>query len=41
MAKNFVIALGREFCSGGKEIGKMISERLGVHYYDGDLLREK
>lgn len=41
MAKNFVIALGREFCSGGREIGKMLAERLGVHYYDDVLLRAK
>lgn len=41
MAKNYVIALGREFCSGGREIGKMLAERLGIHYYDDNLLRAK
>lgn len=41
MNKNYVIALGREFCSGGREIGKMIAERLGINYYDKEELRKK
>ena len=40
MNKNYVIALGREFCSGGREIGKMIAERLGINYYDKEELRK-
>ncbi|MBQ7203121.1 MAG: cytidylate kinase-like family protein [Eubacterium sp.] len=39
--KNYVICLGRQFCSGGKEIGKMLSERLGIDFYDAQLLRQR
>ena len=39
MSKNYVIALGREFCSGGREIGKMLAKRLGINYYDNIELR--
>lgn len=39
MSKNYIIALGREFCSGGKDIGKMLAKRLGINYYDSDELR--
>lgn len=41
MAKNYVIALGREFCSGGREIGKMLAKRLGINYYDNIELRDR
>ncbi len=37
MAK-FVVTIARGFGSGGKTIGKMLSERLGVHYYDREIL---
>ncbi len=39
--KNYVITIGREFCSGGKEIGRMLAEKLGINYYDKDELRTK
>lgn len=35
----FVITIAREYGSGGKTIGKMLAEQLGVAYYDRDLLR--
>lgn len=38
--KNYVITIGREFASGGKEIGKMLAERLGIDFYDSTLLKE-
>lgn len=36
----FVITVGREFGSGGREFGKMLAERLGIDYYDKELLAE-
>ena len=39
--KKYVIAIGREYCSGGKEIGKKVAERLGIAYFDKDELRER
>ena len=34
-----IISIGRQFGSGGRSIGKMIAEKLGVGYYDVELLR--
>lgn len=36
---NFVITIARGFGSGGRTIGKMLAERLDIHYYDGELLQ--
>lgn len=36
---NYVITINRSFGSGGKTVGKMLAERLGIHYYDRDLIR--
>jgi cytidylate kinase len=36
----YVITIGRQFGSGGREIGKKIAENLGIKYYDKELLRE-
>lgn len=36
---NFVITIAREYGSGGKTIGKLLAESLGVHYYDKELMR--
>lgn len=38
MSDHIVIAIGREFGSGGKEIGLKLAERLGVKCYDNELL---
>lgn len=35
---NYVITIGREFGSGGGEIGKKLSEALGIEYYDKKIL---
>lgn len=35
---NFVIVIGRQYGSGGRRIGKMLAESLGVSYYDKSLL---
>lgn len=39
--KKYVICIGREFCSGGREIGKMLAKRLGIAYYDEIELRDR
>ena len=35
-----VITISREFGSGGRTIGKMVAERLGYQFYDGELVNE-
>ncbi len=37
---NYVITIGRQFGSGGRELGKLLAERLGIAYYDKELLLE-
>ncbi|MDE6415704.1 MAG: cytidylate kinase-like family protein [Duncaniella sp.] len=37
---NYVITIGRQFGSGGRELGKLLAERLGIDYYDKELLAE-
>ncbi len=36
--KNYVVTIGREFACGGREIGKKLSEKMGVPYYDNELI---
>lgn len=38
--KNYVITVGRQFGSGGREIGQKLAKRLGIGYYDKELLSE-
>ena len=38
MKKHFVITIGREFGSGGREIGMALAKKLGVKCYDKELL---
>lgn len=33
-----IITIGREFGSGGKEIGEKLSQRLGIKFYDKEML---
>ena len=35
-----IITIGREFGSGGRELGKRIAEALGIAYYDKEILAE-
>ena len=35
-----IITIGREFGSGGRTIGKMIAEKLGLHCYDQELIEQ-
>ncbi len=37
---NIVITVGRQFGSGGRELGRKLAERLGIKYYDKELLSE-
>ena len=34
----FVITIGREYGSGGRFVGKLVAERLGIPFYDSELL---
>lgn len=36
--KNFVITIGRQCGSGGRELGKRLAESLGIDYYDNELV---
>lgn len=36
----YVIVIGRQYGSGGRRIGKMIANQLGISYYDKTLLSE-
>ena len=38
--KNFVITIGRQFGSGGRELGKLLASTFGIEYYDKELLQE-
>ena len=37
---NLVITIGRQFGSGGRQIGRLLSEKLGIPYYDKEILAE-
>ncbi|MDF2511341.1 MAG: hypothetical protein K0S04_1207 [Herbinix sp.] len=37
--EKYVITIARGYGSGGRTIGQMLSEKLGIPYYDRDLLR--
>ena len=39
MAKNTIITIGRQFGSGGHELGIRLSERLGIPMYDRNLIQ--
>ena len=39
MKKGTIITIGRQCGSGGREIGKKLAEKLGVPFYDKELLR--
>lgn len=37
---NFIVTVGREFGSGGRELGRRLSEDLGIAYYDRQIITE-
>lgn len=39
MIENFVITIGRQLGSGGREIGEKLAAQLGVSYYDKELIQ--
>ena len=39
MKKNTIITIGRQFGSGGHEVGKRLSDRLGIPMYDRNLIQ--
>ena len=40
MSKIKVVTIGRRFCTGGSDIGKMVAQRLGVKCYDRELVEK-
>ena len=38
MKKNAIITIGRQFGSGGREIGRKLAETLGIPFYDKELI---
>lgn len=40
MDKNVVVTIGRQFGSGGRELGQKLAERMGARYYDKELLSQ-
>lgn len=37
---NRIITISREFGSGGREIGRRLAEKMGIAYYDQEIIRE-
>ena len=37
---DFIIVIGRQYGAGGRKLGKLLAEKLGVPYYDKELLSE-
>ena len=40
MDNNFVVTIGRQFCSGGAEIGHKVAKYLDIPYYDKEIIDE-
>ncbi len=38
MSSNFIITIGRQFGSGGREIGEALAKKLGIPFYDKELI---
>ncbi|MDF9831553.1 cytidylate kinase [Parabacteroides sp. PF5-6] len=39
MKNNMIITIGRQFGSGGREVGQKLAKALGIRYYDKEILR--
>ena len=39
MENNLIIAIGRQFGSGGHEIGEKLAKKLGIKFYDKELIK--
>lgn len=40
MEKRIIVSLGRQFGSGGRQLGRRLAEMLGIAYYDRELMDE-
>ena len=40
MEQKFIITIGRQYGSGGREIGKRLSQLFNIAYYDKELIKE-
>ena len=38
MTKRCIVTIGREYGSGGREIGEKLAEKLGISFYDRHFL---
>ena len=38
MENQLIITIGREYGSGGRQLGEMLAKRLGIAYYDKEIL---
>ena len=38
MQNQLIITIGREYGSGGRELGELLAKRLGIAYYDKEIL---
>ena len=38
MSKIKIVTIGRLYCSGGSDIGKMVAEKLGIPCYDREII---
>ena len=38
MENKIIVTIGRQFGSGGREIGQKLAEMLGIAYYDKELM---
>ena len=38
MSNNYIITIGREYGSGGHEIGEKLAEQLGIKCYDKEIV---
>ena len=39
MKNNIVITIARQYGSGGRTVGEMLANKLGIHYYDKELMK--
>ena len=37
--KQLIVTIGRQYGSGGSEIGSRLARELGIHFYDKNILR--
>ena len=37
--EKYVITIARQYGSGGRTIGEMLADKLGIHFYDKELMK--